>query len=46
MPLPKPKQNEKQNEFMQRCVVDPITRKEYTDKKQRIAVCYDIYKRN
>ena len=45
MPLPKPKPNEKQKEFISRCIVDSNIQKEGKDTKQRIAICYEIYTR-
>lgn len=41
MPIPKPRSNEKQSDFMSRCV--PQMMKEY-NKDQAIAVCYDAYR--
>jgi|TARA_B110000908_G_scaffold40394_1_gene49076 hypothetical protein len=41
MPIPKKKPNEKQSDFMIRCV--PQLMKEY-DKSQAIAICYKSYK--
>jgi HK97 family phage prohead protease len=39
MPLPKPKKNEKHDDFMERCMSDEVMVKEYDDEKQRYAVC-------
>jgi hypothetical protein len=44
MPLPKPKQNEKQTDFMARCVNDATIKKEFKNKSQRVAVCYNQFK--
>lgn len=41
MPLPKPKINEKQSDFMIRCIDKALTE---FPKDQAIAVCYDIYR--
>ena len=41
MPIPKPRKNEKQEDFMIRCV--PQMMKEYK-KDQAIAVCYKNFK--
>ena len=41
MPIPKKKAEEKQSEFMTRCV--PILMK-YHEKSQAIAMCYKAYK--
>lgn len=43
MPLPKPKSNEKRNVFVNRCVSILSEDGEFEDRKQRVAVCYDIY---
>lgn len=40
MPLPKPRQGEKQLDFIDRCI--PVAKKEFKD-KQAIAVCYNIW---
>ena len=45
MPLPKPTNSEKQPEFVNRCMSDEETVKEFPDEKQRVAVCIGIYKR-
>jgi hypothetical protein len=41
MPIPKPKANEKQSDFMMRCVAS--ISKEYK-KEQAVAICYKKYK--
>jgi HK97 family phage prohead protease len=40
MPMPKPKKNEKQDDFIGRCMGDDVMKTDYTDNKQRLAVCY------
>lgn len=45
MPLPKPEKNEKQDEFISRCMSSEIMKKDYPDNKQRVAVCFSQYKR-
>ena len=40
MPLPTPRKNEKNSEFMTRCMSNLSTKKEFADPKQRAAVCY------
>ena len=40
MPLPKPKANETQQEFISRCVTDDTMMIEYKRQDQRLAVCY------
>ena len=44
MPLPSKRKNEKQSEFMSRCMSDDIMKKEYKDNKQRVAVCLTQYR--
>lgn len=39
MPLPKPKDSETQQEFIQRCMADKTMVSEYPDEKQRYAIC-------
>ena len=39
MPLPSPKDGEKKNEFMSRCMSDLTAKDEFKDVKQRVAVC-------
>jgi len=40
MPLPKPNKDEKNSDFMNRCMSDLSTKKEFKNVKQRAAVCY------
>ena len=40
MPLPNPKPGEDQKAYMNRCVSDPVMKKEYPNQQQRLAVCY------
>ncbi len=44
MPLPKPKEGETQDEFMERCMADKTMVSEYPDEKQRYAVCMVQFK--
>tara|TARA_R110000851_G_scaffold98030_5_gene212414 strand:+ start:2994 stop:3383 length:390 start_codon:yes stop_codon:yes gene_type:complete len=39
MPLPSPRDGEKKSKFMSRCMVDLTAKDEFTDIKQRAAVC-------
>lgn len=39
MPIPKKAKNEKDSDFMKRCIEDKVMRKEFKNIKQRIAVC-------
>lgn len=45
MPLPKPRSEEDEEKFIQRCMSNPIMKKEYPDQKQRTAVCYSQWKK-
>lgn len=44
MPIPKPKIDESQKDFMNRCMGDDTMNKEYPDGKQRAAVCSTQWK--
>ena len=46
MPMPKPKKNEKEDKFIERCIGDDVMKDEFDDEKQRLAVCYDIWKKS
>ena len=39
MPIPKPHENEDRQKFLSRCMSDEVMKKDYTDTKQRVAVC-------
>lgn len=41
MPIPKKKQNEKQSDYMMRCVPQLM---QYHNKSQAIAICYKSFK--
>ena len=43
MPLPSKRKDEKQNEFMSRCMSDDVMKKEFRTNKQRVAVCMNQY---
>ena len=43
MPIPKPNSNEKQSEFMQRCMSDEKMKSEYSE-EQRSAICYESFR--
>lgn len=48
MPIPTPrmgKNPEKQSKFMSRCMSDKITKKEFPDNKQRVAVCFSSWRK-
>jgi HK97 family phage prohead protease len=44
MPIPKPRKNETKDNFMDRCMGDPVTNKEFPDNKQRFGVCQTQWK--
>jgi hypothetical protein len=44
MPIPKPKQGEKEKEFIQRYMIDEKMVTEYPDKDQRYSVCINQIK--
>lgn len=46
MPIPKPENNETENEFIQRCITDNTMQDEYPDEDQRLAVCYQSWDNN
>ena len=46
MPLPIPNKNESEKEFISRCMSNDIMKKEFSDNKQRIAVCYSQFEKN
>ncbi|QDP66839.1 MAG: hypothetical protein Unbinned5213contig1001_27 [Prokaryotic dsDNA virus sp.] len=39
MPIPKPKANETNKEFIDRCMTDEVMTSEYKNEKQRLAIC-------
>lgn len=44
MPIPKPRANETQDDFISRCMGDDVMNSEYPDQKQRAAVCYSTWR--
>jgi hypothetical protein len=46
MPIPKPKAGEKEVDFIDRCMGDPIMNKEYPKMPQRHAICRTSWKNN
>ena len=44
MPLPKPKNDETQKEFVARCMGNSTMIKDFKDPNQRVAVCYNRWK--
>jgi HK97 family phage prohead protease len=45
MPLPKPKDNESEQEFIERCMSDDTMKEEYGDNDKRLAVCYSQWRK-
>ena len=45
MPLPTKNSGEEKKEFVQRCMSDDMMKQEFSDNKQRVAVCLSQYKR-
>jgi len=45
MPIPTPNQNEKQEDFISRCMSNDTMKEEY-DQKQRSAICYDSWRKS
>lgn len=43
MPMPKPKKGESQDDWKDRCMDNEQMKKDFTDNKQRLAVCFDIW---
>jgi len=46
MPIPKPREDEKQDDYISRCMSDDIMIKDFPDTDQRSAVCYDKWNRS
>lgn len=44
MPLPKPRKEEDEDKFMERCLSNKNSKKEFPKMKQRIAVCMSQFK--
>jgi len=46
MPLPKPRAGEDKKGFIRRCVSSEVTKREYPDNKQRVAVCHSQWRKH
>ena len=46
MPLPSPKGNQDKKSFISKCMSDPVMNKEFSDPKQRAAVCHSKWKKS
>jgi len=44
MPLPKPNKGENRYQFMNRCINAVVTKRDFPDPDQRVAVCSAIWK--
>ncbi len=45
MPLPNPKEAEKRKDFISRCMENKTMNSEYSDSKQRAAVCFSQWRK-
>jgi len=45
MPLPSPSKGEDQNKFISRCMSNPVMKREFSDQKQRTAVCFQQWRK-
>ena len=45
MPLPKPRKNEKKDDFISRCMSNAESKKDFPDTDQRLAVCHTQWRR-
>jgi hypothetical protein len=45
MPIPKPRKNETEKDFISRCMGNEVMNREYPDNKQRSAVCYSSWRK-
>jgi len=45
MPIPKPKGNESERNFIKRCMGNPTMKKEFPKQKQRLAVCFSNFRK-
>lgn len=46
MPLPTPNPNEKEKDFISRCMDNKTAKDDFPDNKQRLAVCYDQWRKS
>lgn len=45
MPLPVPREEERESEFISRCMDNDITKRDFPDSKQRVTVCYSQWRK-
>jgi len=46
MPIPQPRKEEDQKQFMRRCMGDSVMKKDFPDIKQRSAVCFSTWRKH
>ena len=46
MPIPSPRKDESEDDFVSRCVGNSSMKKDFPDQKQRLAVCFDSFRDN
>lgn len=44
-PIPSPGKDEDQDKFTARCMSDDVMKKEYSDNKQRLAICFGSFRK-
>ena len=45
MPLPSPRKGQSEDEFIGSCMSNEIMKKEFSDHKKRVAVCYSRWRK-
>jgi len=45
MPLPKPTKSQKESDFVSHCMSSKIMKREYPDREQRLAICFNQFRR-
>jgi len=45
VPIPKPKSDEKEKDFISRCMGNDTMKEDYPDNDQRLAICYDSWRK-
>lgn len=46
MPLPRPRKGQKESGFISSCMSSEIMKKEFPEQKNRLGVCYSLYRKN
>lgn len=44
MPIPQPGPDEGRDEFIARCMADPVMREDFSNAGQRAAVCFEVWR--